>query len=283
MSLDNRVEQLIREAVEQGAPDAPPPVGPGPDCPSIVSFEHGVTTGWRESPALRKHVSECLHCQRMTAAVWRDSCPPRETVLWYRRNPELCPDAVAMRIHLEQHGCERCDAIRSRPAGSSGLWRGTIGIAASLIVAVILVTKPYQPRLPDPEPVASPRPMEIGAGPTGSKGFGVSKGLFDPGAIDLGICAANLDPLRIPFPSVGAAPRSLTLHLPPRDRPRQVNARIEAAAGPRDFPGLAADETGLLVITLEPGYLRKGERYRLEIVGKDGERAHLCSPEFTFE
>jgi hypothetical protein len=93
----------LRAEYEESGAHAALPIRP--DCPTLPRMaEAAISGGWSEGELA--HVSDCRFCQKVLAAEYRIECPELTALARYQAGAS--PFAGALRIHLEEDGCERC-------------------------------------------------------------------------------------------------------------------------------------------------------------------------------
>jgi hypothetical protein len=111
--MDNselELASLIRESQEIALSSGPERHRQETDqCPPRDIFLAATRGRW--SDAYRSHVSGCLFCQKLIAALWQDACPGLNVLLEYLRGPESFPDRLALERHLTHHMCARCGLL----------------------------------------------------------------------------------------------------------------------------------------------------------------------------
>jgi len=109
MSEEEDVIAELQALVEREVEDTP---GRHPlrtdRCPPLPAFDSR-REGWTENQ--RQHASTCPYCQRTIALSWRIACPDLPQLAEYRSDPEGFPAKLAMGLHLERDGCQRCELV----------------------------------------------------------------------------------------------------------------------------------------------------------------------------
>jgi hypothetical protein len=76
-------------------------------CPSLARLLS--TSAWGVLSCEEPHVATCPYCQKVLAMAWRYECPSVAFVVFDMA--DMSPAEAAIREHLEQDGCVRCQRL----------------------------------------------------------------------------------------------------------------------------------------------------------------------------